>query len=113
MTEKAFDPTLPRVSPDVPDDIDVRDNVSPSRSATNLFNETLGVEGQMPPPFDADTEATRPPFADAQEQALEGVRAKLSLADARVRDFVERRPIVALCGAVAAGFFIGRIVSRI
>ena len=112
-TEKAFDPTLPRVSADVPDDININDNITPAPSATNLFNDTLSADGPMPPPLAGEGEPSSPLYADTPEEMIEGVREKLSVADARVRDFVERRPIVALCGAVAAGFLIGRIVSRI
>lgn len=110
-TEKTFDPTLPRVSSDVPDNIDSPPMGSPSSAARKLFADALDLP--LPP---GEGEAPSPPSADAAqtaEELVEGVREKLSLADARVRDFVERRPIVALCGAVAAGFLIGRIVSRI
>ena len=115
-TEKSFDPTLPRVSADVPDDIHINDDVMPSSAASSMFADTLDPDRPMPPPLAGEMDSPSPPYADAQEsseQMMQGVREKLSLVDGRVRDFVERRPIAALFGAVAAGFLIGRIVSRI
>jgi hypothetical protein len=122
--EKAFDPTVSRINTSepkdsqVPDDIDISDDYQPSAAASDLFVDTLDDlnDTRMPPPLAGETTPSTPMFADVSEKSaemMENVRAKLSTADTRVRAFVERRPIVALCGAAAAGFFIGRIVSRI
>ena len=118
--EKSFDPTNSRVSTsepldqELPDDIDIT-----SASSSDMFVDAVddfGADAPMPPPLAGESEPSTPMFADASEQTeamMENVREKLSLADTRVRAFVERRPIVALFGAAAAGFLIGRIASRI
>lgn len=122
--EKAFDPTVSRIhtsepkDSQVPDDIDINDDYQPSAAASDFFVDTLDDLGdtRMPPPLAGESAPSIPTFADVSEKSaemMETVRERLSTADTRVRAFVERRPIVALCGAVAAGFFIGRIASRI
>lgn len=140
--EKAFDPTVSRINTSeprdsqVPDDIDI-DDVYESSDGHDPFVDSLDTmnadayststaagDGPMPPPLVGETEPSADPqLADSaaslasleeqKEAMVARVREKLSTADTRVRAFVERRPIVALCGAAAAGFFIGRIVSRI
>lgn len=122
--EKAFDPTVSRINTSepndsqVPDDIDISDDYEPSQAASDLFVDTLDElnDTRMPPPLAGETTPSTPMFADVSEKSaemMENVRDRLSTVDTKVRAFVERRPIAALCGAAVAGFFIGRIVSRI
>ncbi len=62
---------------------------------------------------------TQPPAAgdlppSAAEQAEDPLRAAgLRAVDDRVRSFVAERPAVALLGAVAVGFVVGRLLSRV
>src|SRR5687768_13546199 len=119
--EKSFDPTASRINTSEPRDQELPDDIDITSSAasSDMFVDSIddfGADAPMPPPLAGEGEPSTPMFADVSDQSaamMENVREKLSLADTRVRAFVERRPIVALCGAVAAGFLIGRIASRI
>ena len=41
------------------------------------------------------------------------MRAQIERFDGQLRDFVKERPILALLGAVAAGYVVGRVMRRI
>ncbi len=59
----------------------------------------------------ADPDAAPPPsaVADVVHNATENLRH----VDAQVRRFVVEKPAVALLAAVAAGFVVGRLASRL
>jgi ElaB/YqjD/DUF883 family membrane-anchored ribosome-binding protein len=46
--------------------------------------------------------------------AIDGpaAKARLEEAKAKVKTFVDEHPVVAVAGAVAAGFVVGRLLSR-
>jgi ElaB/YqjD/DUF883 family membrane-anchored ribosome-binding protein len=50
---------------------------------------------------------------DALQARLDTLRDDFADADKRLRAFVRERPFVAVGVAVAAGFFIGRIMRRV
>jgi ElaB/YqjD/DUF883 family membrane-anchored ribosome-binding protein len=50
---------------------------------------------------------------DALQARLDTLRDDFADADKRLRAFVRERPFVAVGVAVAAGFFIGRILRRV
>ena len=65
--------------------------------------------------FDPTRTITPPalPSAETQVRALiSDVEKRAAAADKGLRVFVEKHPLAALAGAVAAGFVFGRIVSR-
>jgi hypothetical protein len=41
------------------------------------------------------------------------MRAQIERLDGQLRDFVKERPILALLGAVAAGYVFGRVMRRL
>ena len=41
------------------------------------------------------------------------MRAQFERLDGELRDFVKERPILALLGAVAAGYVVGRVLRRL
>jgi hypothetical protein len=41
------------------------------------------------------------------------MRAQIERLDGELRDFVKERPILALLGAVAAGYVVGRVMRRL
>jgi hypothetical protein len=41
------------------------------------------------------------------------MRAQIERLDGELRDFVKERPIMALLGAVAAGYVVGRVMRRL
>ena len=62
-----------------------------------------------------DIEASAAPadgFAAPVAEAFAAVDATARAVDGRVRNFVVRRPVVSLLGALAGGFLIGRLLSR-
>ena len=53
--------------------------------------------------------------ARGPRRAAEGdgeIRAELTEVDQKVRAFVKERPVLALLGAIAAGYLIGRVLGR-
>ena len=56
--------------------------------------------------------STLPDMLGGAQEQIEVAREALSDVDKKVRAFVKERPGMCLMGAVAAGFIIGRIVSR-
>jgi ElaB/YqjD/DUF883 family membrane-anchored ribosome-binding protein len=50
---------------------------------------------------------------DAASAALNHAAVNLQELEGRVRNFVVEKPAVAVVGAVAAGFIVGRILSRL
>ena len=46
------------------------------------------------------------------EDVVASLRERAVALDAEVRRFVVERPVVALVGAIAGGFLIGRLLSR-
>ncbi len=48
----------------------------------------------------------------SSEKSLQQVRQKVSDVNDRIVSFIKERPTACLVGAVAAGFIIGRLVSR-
>lgn len=79
---------------------------------------------------DSVTDASFNPFAESTEHAVDEVNAeanaevaaettplaaldaRVARADRSVREFVVRRPLVALGAALAGGFVIGRLLAR-
>ena len=41
------------------------------------------------------------------------MRAQIERLDGQLREFVKERPILALLGAVAAGYVVGRVIRRV
>ena len=82
-------------------------------SAHNPPSETRSPSSE--PDAFADAAPGRPD-AEAAAAPLEDALAAVSMTarrvDGTVRSFVVRRPVVALVGALAGGFLIGRILSR-
>ena len=56
--------------------------------------------------------ATATDTAAGNEDTRE-MRAQIERLDGELRDFVKERPILALLGAVAAGYVIGRVMRRL
>lgn len=60
--------------------------------------------------------AAEPPMTQARmeelQETLERAREELDHYVERASDFIRQRPVVAVVGAVAAGWLIGRIASR-
>lgn len=56
-------------------------------------------------------------IADDDEEAVDSpydeARRRVADADRQVRQFVVEHPFVAVFGAVAVGYFVGRLVSRL
>ena len=57
--------------------------------------------------FQRHTDDAQSPQAQHQEKS-----GRLKETDERVRSFVAERPLTALLGAVAVGFFVGRLLAR-
>jgi ElaB/YqjD/DUF883 family membrane-anchored ribosome-binding protein len=57
-------------------------------------------------------EETRDHLEERAREAFDEARDWLDDADKTVRSFVEEQPLVALGGAVVAGYLIGRMLSR-
>ena len=55
--------------------------------------------------IDADDDAIDSPYDEA--------RRRVTTADRQVRQFVVDHPFAAVFGAVAVGYFVGRLVSRL
>lgn len=58
---------------------------------------------------------TKMATADARSGAEDEneMRAQIERLDGQLRDFVKERPILALLGAVAAGYLVGRVMRRL
>ena len=50
---------------------------------------------------------------DAIDAPYDEARRRLTTADRQVRQFVVDHPFAAVFGAVAVGYFVGRLVSRL
>ncbi|HEV7732756.1 MAG TPA: hypothetical protein VGR62_11365 [Candidatus Binatia bacterium] len=52
-------------------------------------------------------------IADQAAEHLEDVRGEIETVDRRVRDIVDEYPLAAIVGAVAVGYLVARLTSRI
>lgn len=48
----------------------------------------------------------------AVREPLEEARAWLQVADGALRDFVDEQPLLAVGGALVAGYLVGRLLAR-
>ena len=64
------------------------------------------------PPLAADPIAQALGLPVELGEAVQALDERVRAVDVRVRRFVMERPVVAIAGAVAAGFLIGRLLSR-
>ena len=62
--------------------------------------------------LEAETVSDSNYLPDGIEDKLEDLRDGLGSVDERVREFVRDRPFATLIGALATGYFIGRIIAK-
>jgi hypothetical protein len=67
--------------------------------------ETMRSHGTGPRDDEGEIESLR--------HRIQELQSEVEYADKRLRALVRDKPLVALIGAVAAGFFLGRIISRV
>ncbi|HVU00712.1 MAG TPA: hypothetical protein VHE30_03140 [Polyangiaceae bacterium] len=68
-----------------------------------------------PPPRMTDVVEAKPaePIVERIVRTVDEARGEVELADRALQRFVRQRPLVAAVAALAVGFAVGRIVSRI
>jgi hypothetical protein len=76
-------------------------------SATDhqISTDVFDGHGRPPPRQDPSPASTPDPFADP--------KGALVSINERLLDFARERPALALLGAVATGFFVGKLVARL
>jgi hypothetical protein len=74
------------------------------REITMSYQESTRSYGVGPHDEESEIQALRHRIQDLQDEVQH--------ADKRLREVVRERPLVAIIGAVAAGFFLGRVIGR-